>query len=99
MITNFAIREACRNRHFKIARYLVKKGAPETLLSGECRDYIRRNETQWSRLSHPNFSTSTNKLFGTLFLSIQRMEDIGMLALAPQAMFEEMLEMWSGADD
>jgi hypothetical protein len=41
------------------------------------------------------FPGTTNKLFATLFLGIQRLEDTGRLPLAHQAMLEEMLECWT----
>ena len=60
----------------------------------------RLQENQhWTRLSHHKFSPATKKLFSTLFLGIQRLEDTAGLPLAHQAMLEEMLECWTKSDD
>ena len=39
-----------------------------------------------------------NVLFATLLLGVQRLEEVGLLPLAHQAMLEEMLECWTWGD-
>ena len=58
----------------------------------------RRSWKPWKPSLHADYSPPTNKLFATLFLGIQRLEDTGVLPLAHQAMFEEMLECWTVGD-
>jgi hypothetical protein len=41
----------------------------------------------------------TDKLFGTLLLGIQRLEDEGALQIADAFMLEEMLECWQYKDE
>ena len=41
----------------------------------------------------------SNALFGTLLLAMQRLEAVGLLPLAHQAMLEEMLEGWTRCDE
>ena len=53
-------------------------------------------ESRWKPSRHHKFGLLTNKLFATLFLGIQRLEDTVRLPLAHQAMLEKMLECWSG---
>ena len=97
---NEAVHTASRECHFKVVKYLVEQGAPEDLISDEARDYIiRRNKVKWSLANHSDFSASTNKLFGTLFLGIQRLEETRVVPLAHQAMLEDILEGWSVEDD
>ena len=49
----------------------------------------------WSRENHSlGLFYNVNKLFGTLFLGIQALEDKGILQLAHQAMFEDMLSLF-----
>ena len=45
------------------------------------------------------FSLMTDKLFGTLLLGIQRLEDEGALQIADAFMLEEMLECWQYKDE
>ena len=97
---NEAIRVACIYKNFKIVKYLVEMGAPEDRISKEARDYIiRRSKVKWTGTNHSDFPASTNKLFGALFLGIQRLEETGVVPLAHQAMMEDILEGWSGGDD
>jgi hypothetical protein len=96
---NYAIRHASDNGHLKVTKYLVEMGAPEDLISDEAREYIKKCSLVWSHTTHSDFSTSTGKLFGCLFLGIQRLEETGMIQLAHQAMLEEILEGWDGIDD
>ena len=54
--------------------------------------------TNWKPSLHDKF-WKTNKLFATLFMGIQRLEDTTGLPLAHQAMLEEILECWTMEDD
>lgn len=56
-------------------------------------------ELPWRRRDHPVFGALTNTLFSTLFLSFQRLECQGLLLLAHQSMFEDMLaDSWTWGD-
>jgi hypothetical protein len=61
-------------------------------------DFLK-NTKNWTRNEHLNFGENTQRLFATLFLGIQRLEDTAGLPLAHQAMLEEMLECWDGLDN
>jgi len=45
------------------------------------------------------FSLITDKLFGTLLLGIERLEDTGILPIADAFMLVEMLECWQIKDE
>ena len=89
---NYSIRCASLCGRLEVVKYLVEKGEPENLISNDARDYIRQCKILWSRRNHLDFSVSTNKLFGSLFLGIQRLEESGAVPLAHQAMLEDILE-------
>lgn len=57
-------------------------------------------EEKWTQRRHAAgiFRGKTNTLFATLFLGLQRLETMGVLPLAHQAMLEDMLEGWTWAD-
>jgi len=57
------------------------------------------DEMSWKYSNHHEFGYQTNKLFATLLLGIQRLEDTAGLPLAHQAMLEEMLECWTEDDN
>ena len=48
----------------------------------------------WKRSYHFLYNGKTNVLLATFLLGIQRLEDQKILALAHQAMLEDMLEFW-----
>ena len=63
--------------------------------------YIRSNlpkSTYWSIRTHLVYEKKTNHLFATLLLSIQKLEEKNILPLAHQAMFEDMLTLWTYGD-
>ena len=65
----------------------------EMIVDAVPRDYL------WRRSNHSLlFQKETNPLFATLLLAVQRLEEIGVLPLAHQAMLEDMLEGWTWAD-
>ena len=97
---NEAIYMAESGGHFNIVKYLVGKGAPVDMLKADTIDAIQNIKKGWDRLTHErDFPGKTNKLFGSLLLAIQKLEESGRLPLAHQAMLEEMLEGWTQADD
>ena len=61
-------------------------------------DHTLSPTSTWSRQTHEKFGGSVNELFSTLFLAIQRLEQETTLPLAHQAMFEEMLTLWTNKD-
>ena len=60
---------------------------------------MQHQARHWSRRSHALFSRDTNRLFSTLLLGVQRLEETGVLPQAHQAILEDMLEDWTGRDD
>ena len=66
--------------------------------SGYCSE-CNLHGISWKPSIHADYSPATNKLFATLFLGIQRLENTTGLPLAHQAMLEEMLLCWTHLDD
>ena len=56
---------------------------------------LQRRRRVWTRRTHASFESATNRLFATLLLGVQRLEEAGVLLLAHQAMLEDMLECWT----
>ena len=100
-VDNYAcMRKAEEEKHFRIVRYFVDSGAPIDLLNPGTVVFLNRfYKSRWTRLNHKTFSQITSSLFETFFLGLQRLEDRKEIPLAHQAMFEDMLECWSGQDD
>ena len=97
---DFATKGASDANEFEMVKYLVELGASDHRISEKARTYIRKCGINWSRINHSNdFSRDTNKLFGTFFLGLQRLEETVQIPLAHQAMFEDMLECWKIKDD
>jgi len=59
--------------------------------------YEISHDEPWCISSHRAFGKS-NALFATLFLGLQKLEETGVIPLAHQAMFEEMLECYTYGD-
>ena len=58
------------------------------------------SEYFWNRQDHGAlFSHSTNRLFATLLLGLQRLETTAVLPLAHYSMLEDMLECWTWNDN
>ena len=57
------------------------------------------DSTQWSIRSRVLWNVYTYNLFGTFLLSIQKLEEQGVIELAHQAMIEDIFTSWTLGDE
>ena len=67
----------------------------------DIRNELKNIKVPWSRRKHEChlYSIGTNILFATLFLGIQTLEEKGVVTLAHQAVFEDMLQYWNEEEE